>query len=308
MTKIHFPQFGGPDVNPFDMRQLVQALELRFDVIESQNEENTLNQTTDSDLDSRYAQLSHTHTVSEITDFFDNVPSSAFDLSDINGSPSPGDSLIWDGVQFLPGSSGTSLSLNDLTDVSTPAPLDEQLLRWSETLGQWEAVTADLTSSLVDLTDTDMTGQATGDLIFNSGANTWRPTGSNFQWVNGQYIQLGAEIGINWFNDSLASVEMLAFGTSGTGASTETRIGVDFAGNSGSRMSVADATEFDIASNLYTIEFDVFLDQTATAKGNNLTLIDKRVDGPQFGWTCTINEGSDEISFAGWASGCFLSP
>lgn len=74
-----------------------------------------------------------------------------------------------------------------------------------------EAIPSTGINTLVDLLDTELTGQAQGDLLFNIDGAEWQHTGSDFQWVDGQYISLGNEIAINW-DDSVGSpVELLVF-------------------------------------------------------------------------------------------------
>ena len=114
MTIIHFPQFSRDDYSPFEMRQLVQALELRFQTLES-NPDVSLD--TTGGVSGEFAPLIHTHVVSDITDF----PTSIFYFDDVTGTPAPGDTLVWNGSEFVTSSvSGGVTQLSDLIDVSRP--------------------------------------------------------------------------------------------------------------------------------------------------------------------------------------------
>jgi hypothetical protein len=103
MTTVVFPAFAGTSFQPDEMRQLVSALELRFQSLESEGQ-SLFNTEVVSDGD--FASVDHTHTESEITDLqpylTDISDESIFDLSDVNGTPSNNDVLVWDGSQFLP--------------------------------------------------------------------------------------------------------------------------------------------------------------------------------------------------------------
>ena len=220
IQKVVFPSFRESEYSQYDMRQLVSALEIRFLSLES-NVEGFFPTSVDSDFDDRYAAAVHTHVVSDITDFAANVPSSIFDLDDVTGPISTGQGLVWSGAGFVAGSLGGSVSLNDLLDVNAPGPTDGQTLVWDVSTLRW--IAADQSSggvnALVDLTDTNLTGQLPGDLLFNAGSLEWQPTGGQFQWVDNQYIQLGNSIGVNWYDAAFSTVELLSFAPTGaTGA------------------------------------------------------------------------------------------
>ena len=81
ITRVVFPSFGDEEYAPYEMRQLVSALELRFQSIESDQDSST----TQADLELKFSQIGHSHTESEISDlkvYLENVTSeSIFDLS-----------------------------------------------------------------------------------------------------------------------------------------------------------------------------------------------------------------------------------
>lgn len=204
------------------MRQFVSAVELRFQALEI--DDSALFDTGDSDdLDNRYSQLGHTHVESEITDlqnYLTNITGeSIFDLSDVTGTPQDDWVLVWDSGQnaFVvqaPGAAG-AVALNDLSNVNVPAPNDEDVLSWDQGSGQWvaSAIASGGVNTLVDLLDTDMSGQLQRDLLFNADGSEWQPTGQSFQWYPGEYVQLGNNIGINWYDSVAASTEMLVMET-----------------------------------------------------------------------------------------------
>lgn len=145
MTKVVLPSFASPDFKPFEMRQLVSALELRFQSLESATQQSVIDR-GDVFADSEdFAPLVHTHTESDITDL--NHVSSIFNMDDVSGSPSVADVLIWNGSQFLPGAQagggGGATILNDLTDVSIPSVSNDDVLQYNSGTAQWEPVTGD---------------------------------------------------------------------------------------------------------------------------------------------------------------------
>lgn len=220
MTKIHFPQFGNRDYSPFEMRQLIQALELRFASLESETQRSVIPDYDIDELDARYAQIGHTHVVSDITDF----PTSVFFFDDVSGTPSEGDTLVWDGATFQTQSvASTAPALDDLTDVEVASVTDLQVLGYDESTLRWRPF--DLGSSIVDtlfdLTDTDLDFQLQGDLLFNFDGTNWKPTGQNLQWFEGDYLQFGYGIGINWYDEFNASLEFLAYSGGGNVVSSE---------------------------------------------------------------------------------------
>lgn len=195
MTKVVFPAFSNNEVvSPYEVRQLVSALELRFQSLEIATQEDTF-PTTDT-FDEGYAPISHTHTESDITDLgtylTDIAGESIFDLSDVSGTPTLNQILSWDGAQFLPidppsGGGGVNV-LDDLSDVSIPSVNDNDILQYNSGTGQWEpAVLPPSVTSLAALTDTDVTGLAVNDMLYWNGVD-WIPTGA-MTW-DGEHLLL----------------------------------------------------------------------------------------------------------------------
>ena len=181
MSKVVFPSFSGENYQPYEVRQLVSALELRFQNLEA-NSASFFDQ--GDDLDDRYSQIGHTHVETEITDlqpYLLNINNeSIFDLSDVTGTPSLNDTLVWNGAEFVPASGGAvSLALNDLSDVSVPAPLDNEVLTYNSTTMVWESASAVGLTSFFDLSDTDLSGQSQYDLAFNADGTEWQHTGGS---------------------------------------------------------------------------------------------------------------------------------
>ena len=184
------------------MRQLVSALELRFQSIESNTDLSTSTET--SDLDGRYSQIGHTHSESEITDLQDylvNLNSeSIFDLEDVDGAPPDlNDTLVWDGDSFVPGGAGSvSIELDDLTDVNVPVVEDGDIILFNDSSQLWEAGALTLDS----LSDIDLTGGEQYDLLYNSDGTIWKDTDS-LKWnPDGNYLQLAFNHAINWLDST----------------------------------------------------------------------------------------------------------
>ena len=264
MTRITFPLFGERDeISPYQMRQLVSALELRFQSIEANSAGfyDNLNLSGD-DLDSRYSQIGHTHDPSEITG---GVPSSIFDLDDISGTWSVGQTLIWNGTDFIPGSaSGGASYLNDLIDVNTPAPTNGYVLTWESASLRWKAKANPAgISTLFALTDTDLTGQGTGDLLFNSGiSDTWVFTGSDLRWQPLVGLNLGNAIGLSWYDTSFTSVQFAVVNAGNIfvlgDAGYETYIDGSATTISSVQTTIS-APRIDLGNAAGTVDYQVFL-------------------------------------------------
>lgn len=216
--RVALPSFReeGP-IKPYDMRQLVAALEYRLQSLEDVG--SVIPSTTvDGDLDNLYAPLNHTHVVADITDFDANVPSSIFDLDDVDGSPAIGETLIWDGNDFVPGTSGGSHTLGSHSDVYIPTPNDGDALTYVNSTGRWESLpqAGDGANTLLDLDDTDIATQNQYDLLFNADGENWHTTATDLQWNPvDDYLQLALGHSINWRNASEVSVELLVLEDAG---------------------------------------------------------------------------------------------
>jgi hypothetical protein len=226
MSKVVLPSFSGEEYQPYELRQLVSALELRFQALE-ENDVSMFDTDTGFEFDDRYSQIGHTHTESEITDlrnYLLNIESeSIFDLPDVTGTPANGDILQWNTVaaafQAVPAGS-SSFSLNDLDDVSVPAPTDGQVLTYDLGNLRWEAkgVGAGITS-FVALTDTDLSGQQQYDMVYNATGSDWHDTDGELIWnPTSNYLQLANAHSINWQDTDASSTELLMFeAASGSG-------------------------------------------------------------------------------------------
>ena len=206
-TRVVFPSFRDNEYTAFEMRQLVSALELRFQSLESNVEGFYPTQDEDD-----FSRVGHTHVESEITNL--NHTTSIFELDDVIGTPDPSDVLAWNGSAFepVPPSGASSLELDDLLDVNAPGPADGQALVWDISTLRWIPGDAPVgIDTLFDLTDTDLVGQQEGDILFNADGTEWQATGNNFQWIDSQYIQLGNNIGVNWYDADFSSVELVNF-------------------------------------------------------------------------------------------------
>lgn len=219
MSKVVFPSFSGENYQPYEIRQLVSALELRFQSLEVAGE--SLFDTGDSsNLDSRYSILGHTHSESEISDLqaylIDLTDESIFSLNDVTGTPNNSDILQWNSslgtFEVVPASS-TSIALNDLTNVTVPAPNDGDVLSFDTAAGVWEATaTGSLSTSLLNLTDTDLVGQDQYDLLYNADGTEWQDTDGDLLWNPSlNYLQLANAHSINWKDSIGATTEMLQF-------------------------------------------------------------------------------------------------
>lgn len=148
---VVFPAFADPQqVRPYEMRQLVSALEQRFRGLEQNQTINIGGVEMDlDDLDARYAAFAHEHSISDIIDFGsyleDIEGESIFDLSDVSGSPSNNDTLVWNATtnSFEPVSLTLDGSvLDDLLNVHVPSPTNGQVLSYVTANSRWEAAAA----------------------------------------------------------------------------------------------------------------------------------------------------------------------
>ena len=89
MAKVVLPSFSGEEYQSHEMRQLVSALDLRFQSIESASFE--IFDTSGVDDGSGYSPIGHTHIEVEITDLGDYLTDltseSIFSLLDVAGTP-----------------------------------------------------------------------------------------------------------------------------------------------------------------------------------------------------------------------------
>ena len=205
MSKVVFPSFVSEEYQPYEIRQLVSALELRFQSLETDSE--SLFSTDPNDLSSLFSPIGHTHSESEITDLQSYLTSisgeSIFDLSDVTGTPAADDVLVWDGTSFVPtASSGGSITLNDITDVSVPSPNNGEVLTYNSISTVWESQANPAgSSSFVSLTDTDLTGQARYDLVYNADGSEWKDTAGLLQWnPDIKALQIENNYSINWLD------------------------------------------------------------------------------------------------------------
>lgn len=222
IQKVVFPSFRENDYSQYDMRQLVSALELRFQALEA-NVEGYYPSVEDEGFDDQYAAASHTHLSIDITDL--SVPESIFDLNDVTGSPSVGEGLIWNGVAFEASAiGGGAITLDELSDVNAGAPTDGQALVWDVATLRWIPGTAPVgIDKLFDLTDTDISGQLQGDILYNADGSEWQASGTNFQWLPSlSRVQLGSNHSINWYNIGSGSVELLILNLQQIGSTSET--------------------------------------------------------------------------------------
>lgn len=216
MAKIHFPPFRQGGFSAEEMRQFVSAVELRFQQLES-NPDSHIPTVESGDDGGEFAPLNHTHVEADITDLAHTT--SIFALLDVDDVTPPfaGQGLIWDGVKFIAGDvggggGGVSV-LNDLADVNAPGPADQNVLLWDAGSLRWiaSALPPDASpDTLVDLLDTDLTGQLAGDILYNADNTEWQPSGSNFRWEpTNERLQLGNDHAINWLDSGFSSIELL---------------------------------------------------------------------------------------------------
>lgn len=229
---ITLPAFTAGEFSSEDMRQLVSALELRFQALEL--DESSIFATSD-ELDGRFSPIGHTHTESEITDLQSYLTSlnaeSIFSLLDVSGSPSQDDVLIWnDNLNtFVAGPPGSgSFALSDLSDVSVPDPGDNEVLTYDSNEGGWVSAPPASTTSpaptFTSLLDTDLLGadplstsQALYDMVYfapglgaDPGAQEWWNTAGDLQWNPiDDYLQLALAHSINWLGVDNLSKELL---------------------------------------------------------------------------------------------------
>jgi hypothetical protein len=213
-TRIIFPAFSSDAYQPFEMRQLVSALELRFQQLEDSSIGSTI--PTVEDSLGEFAPLEHTHVEADILDLqdylLDITNQSIFDLIDTPGAAGEGDVLVYrTGLGAFAAEPQGASSLNDLTDVSVPLPNDGDVLTYNAIASQWEALGSGTgITSLADLTDTDLTGQIQFDMLYNATGTEWRDTAGALQWNPVlQFLSLAFDYSINWYDSTGSIVEML---------------------------------------------------------------------------------------------------
>jgi len=84
-----------------------------------------------------------------------------------------GDKLVFDGTEWK----GEADTLNNINDVNISSPTDNQILTWNDTAGEWQAMDAQSTVSVIsDLTDVDTTTTSpTLNQILTWNGTSWVP-------------------------------------------------------------------------------------------------------------------------------------
>lgn len=197
-----------------------------------------------------------------------------------------------------PSASNLSLALNNLTDVSVTGPVDNQILQYNSTSGQWEnadPVTA-LTDilSLADLSDVSSTAPSDGQALVWSNANqSWEPgtvtaTGGNVavedltnvvltSLTTGEVLQYN---GTNWVNTTL--VEDFSV-TDGTNSLTVT---------DGYTLTMDGGTGIDVSVSSQSTRVQISLNATTdlVAEGTNQYFTTARVDAHLNTSSATTNQ------------------
>ena len=213
MTKVVLPAFAGEEYQSFEMRQLVSALELRFQALEDATQAGAIPSVEDTT--GAYAPIDHTHLEADITNLQDYLLNlngeSLLDLGDVVGTPTPGNTLVFDGVQWVAQDASASYILSDLGDVDDALnPVDGEVLTYSSATNEWIAAPGTAASTLAGLTDTDLTGQFQYDLLFNATGAQWQDTAGELQWnPTLNHLQLAYDHSINWKDSLGASVVMI---------------------------------------------------------------------------------------------------
>lgn len=317
MTKIHFPQFSREEYSPFEMRQLVQVLELRFQQLES-NASTSL--PTVEDDAGEFAPLVHTHREADIDDL--SHVSSIFELTDVNAGFSEGQTLVWDqsAGAFVAGDAGsggvTTLSLDDLTDVSVQSFSSGDVLTYNGTTGLWEPAPVDSgggtgVDTLLELIDTSVVNRGRGDFLWYNGPS-WEPTGQNLRWnPDFNRFELGFGVGVNWDDDAGTNVENLIFGPY-----NETGLTVDPDPDLGNVTFLASFEDGTVGSEQYTPEIgpalhwtiasgsqpgqvDGEISDTQSTRGTKSLYFKDTAGGPSAGWSSTVKTTGAQYGFTG---------
>ncbi len=103
------------------------------------------------------------------------------------------------------------------------------------------AAIAALPTTLATLFDTDLTGQAQGDLLFNVDGVNWNDTAGDLIWdPTLDFLQLANAHSINWLDTSLVSQEMLVFEAITTATAGIGCIVANFEDTNGARVHTGD--------------------------------------------------------------------
>jgi len=291
---IPLPAFAAEEYRPYEMRQLVAALEHRLQGLETDpiTTQSTGSTSTDtSDLDARFAALSHLHSESEISNlrsYLLNINSeSIFDLADVAGNAELDEILKWDGSRFVAVPSSQSvINLADLNDVALPDVLSNDTIFFNGTTQQWEATPlvsggstvvsgtiqtkvkqnfTDIDTNAVPQVDTDLSGfvlkqwtwyKVTADMHFIQNLGDFRfqinEVGGVFSLPYGQYQKVAFDgTGGDDFTNDWSLAQDVTGGTDNI-ASSVTLIGsVNSATATGAEFRWSQATSHANATRLF---------------------------------------------------------
>ena len=93
------------------------------------------------------------------------------DLADVQGSPSSGQTITWNGSAWIPADVGAINLLSDIVNVSNTAPADGQIIKYIGSSNRWEPTNL----STVDLTNVTSDVPGAGQALVFDGSN-YKPT------------------------------------------------------------------------------------------------------------------------------------
>jgi len=161
-------------------------------------------------------------------------------------------------------------------------------------------------TSLNALTDTDLTGQATGDLLYNFDGSNWRDTAGQIVWT-GSALQLANDLAINWLNNAAASVELLKFSAPVAGGDpywSEVQLLAKFEG-----IDAATAyTEVSANAAVASFSDNAQLDTAQSNFGSASLLLDGTTDTVTFPDIANYNLGTSDWTIEGFVRFNTLPP
>ncbi len=132
-----------------------------------------------TNVPAEFTPAAHNHTVSDITDIASlNIPSVLDDLTNVNaGSPNDGDFITWDNNSSVWVTTGVSVSLATLPDVTLTTPTIDQYLKYDGSV--W--VNAGISAS--DIVDFEMSVYALNEnMTYAELSDTGTPTDGYMRW------------------------------------------------------------------------------------------------------------------------------
>lgn len=162
-------------------------------------------------------------------------------------------------------------------------------------------------TTLVDLIDTDLTGQAQYDLLFNVDGLNWEDTAGQLQW-DGTTLQLANDLAISWLNQTSNPIELLRFladaGTAGDDYWDEVQLLAKFEGTDAATAY----TEVSQNAAIATFVANAQLDTAQFNFGAAALLLDGTGDSVTFPDIAAYDHGTSDWTHEGFVRFNTLPP